>query len=116
LVDNTILSRKFLITFDYCSNPIPLNPPSPFEGEGGRYFRKGTTSLLNSLLLGDSPLKLTFCIFYFVRGRGSVNKRGGEAPSLKLLPPLLLKERGIKGVRLVRIRGIKINHNQTEPF
>jgi hypothetical protein len=47
-VDSTIISRKFLITFDYCSNPIPLYPPSPFEGEGGRYFRKGTTSLLNS--------------------------------------------------------------------
>jgi len=26
---------------------------------------------------------------------------GGFAPSLKTLPPLLLKERGIKGVRLV---------------
>jgi len=51
-----------------------------------------------------------------MRGRRSVNKRGGEALSLKLFPPLLEKERGIKGVRLVRIRGIKINHNQKEPF
>jgi hypothetical protein len=32
--------------------------------------------------------------------RGSVSKRGGFAPSLKSLPPLLQKERGIKGVRL----------------
>jgi hypothetical protein len=43
--------------------------------------------------------------FPFKRGRGSVNKRGGKAPSLKFFPPLLLKERGIKGVRLIRIRG-----------
>jgi len=41
-----------------------------------------------------------------MRKRGSVNKREGFAPSLKLFPPLLLKERGIKGVRLIRIRGI----------
>jgi len=34
-----------------------------------------------------------------VREGGNVGKRGGEAPSLKSLPPLLLKERGIKGVR-----------------
>jgi hypothetical protein len=26
--------------------------------------------------------------------KGSVDKRGGEAPSLKFFPPLLLKERG----------------------
>jgi len=54
------------------------------------------------------PLKLRFCIFYFMRGRGSVNRRGGEAPSLKFFPPLFLKERGIKGVRLIRIRGIRL--------
>jgi hypothetical protein len=36
--------------------------------------------------------------------KGSVNKRGGEAPSLKIFPPLLLKERGIKGVRLIKIK------------
>jgi len=41
-----------------------------------------------------------------MRGRESVSKRGGEAPSLKFFPPLLLKERGIKGVRLIRIGGI----------
>jgi len=34
------------------------------------------------------------------KGRGSEGKRGGFAPSLKPLPPLLKKERGIKGVRL----------------
>jgi hypothetical protein len=43
--------------------------------------------------------------FPFLRGRGSVNKRGGEAPSLKLFPPLLFEERGIKGVRLIRLEG-----------
>jgi hypothetical protein len=42
-------------------------------------------------------------LFNLIRGRGSVNKRGGFAPSLKFFPPLLLKERGIKGVRLIRI-------------
>jgi len=30
-----------------------------------------------------------------------MNKRGGFAPSLKPLPPLLEKERGIKGARLI---------------
>jgi hypothetical protein len=44
--------------------------------------------------------------FLFYERRGSVNKRGGEAPSLKFFPPLLVKERGIKGVRLPRIIGI----------
>jgi len=34
------------------------------------------------------------------KGRGSVGKRG-QSPSLKSFPLLLLKERGIKGVRLV---------------
>jgi hypothetical protein len=33
---------------------------------------------------------------------GGVEKRGGETPSLKTLPPLLLKERGIKGVRSIK--------------
>jgi hypothetical protein len=35
------------------------------------------------------------------REGGSVGKRGGSAPSLFHLPPLLQKERGIKGVRLI---------------
>jgi len=41
-----------------------------------------------------------------MRGRRIVNKRGGEAPSLKFFPPLLEKERGIKGERLTKVRGI----------
>jgi len=51
-----------------------------------------------------------------MRGRGSVNKRGGFAPSLKFFPPLLLKERGIKEVRLTKVRGIcflKIDNKST---
>jgi len=42
-----------------------------------------------------------------------VDKRGGFAPSLKLFPPLLEKERGIKGVRLIRIRGICFLYKST---
>jgi len=38
-----------------------------------------------------------------VKGRG-LGKGGGEAPSLKSPPPLLVKERGIKGVRLIKTR------------
>jgi len=36
-----------------------------------------------------------------IKGRGSVGKRGGEAPSLKSSSPSPLKERGIQGVKLV---------------
>jgi len=53
-----------------------------------------------------SLLNSHFSSLYFMRRRGSVDKRGGFAPSLKFFPPLLDKERGIKGVRLIRIRGI----------
>jgi len=35
------------------------------------------------------------------KGRGNIGKRGGKAPSLESLPPLLGKERGIKEVRLI---------------
>jgi len=45
-----------------------------------------------------SPLCKDF--IYLLQGRGSVGKRGAK-PSLKSLPPLLWKERGIKGVRLI---------------
>jgi len=45
-------------------------------------------------------------LFNLIRGRGSVNKRGGFAPSLKFFPPLLEKERGRKGVRLITVRRI----------
>jgi len=79
------------------NDPIPLYPPSPSKGEGGRIIIRGTSSLLNT----------HFASLYFIRGRESINKRGGFAPSLKFFPPLLEKERGIKGVRLVRIRGIR---------
>jgi hypothetical protein len=48
-----------------------------------------------------NPIPLT--PFPLSRGRGSEGKRGGEAPSLKPLPPLLFKERGIKGVRLTKL-------------
>jgi len=38
-------------------------------------------------------------------GKGGEGKRGGKAPSLKFLPPLLDKERGTKGVRLTKTKG-----------
>jgi hypothetical protein len=31
------------------------------------------------------------------KGRGSESKRGGSAPSLKSLPPLLLRRGGLRG-------------------
>jgi len=37
-----------------------------------------------------------------------VEVRGGRSPSLKSLPPLLEKERGIKGVRLMLIKNLTI--------
>ena len=37
-----------------------------------------------------------------------MSKRGDFAPSLKSLPPLLAKERGIKGVRLINNLRIEI--------
>jgi len=43
----------------------------------------------------------------YIGGRGSVNKRGGFAPSLQFFPPLLLKERGIKGVKLISNKSTK---------
>ena len=39
-----------------------------------------------------------------MKGRG-LGKGGGFAPSLKSPPPLLVKERGIKGVRLTNAKG-----------
>jgi hypothetical protein len=39
-----------------------------------------------------------------MKGRGMGNG-GGFAPSLKSLPPLLSKERGIKGVRMSKTKG-----------
>jgi hypothetical protein len=51
-------------------------------------LRKGYRIFSN---LSPCPLPL--------QGKGGViEKRGGKAPSLKTLPPLLFKERGIKGI------------------
>jgi hypothetical protein len=38
-------------------------------------------------------------LIILLKGRGKVGEGGSFAPSLKSLPPLLKKERGIKGVR-----------------
>jgi hypothetical protein len=87
--------------------PSPCIPLPLQKGKGKELVKRGST-----------PLHFPFCISLFYMSEGStrgafaplvlpslllqrrkesVNKRGGFAPSLKFFPPLLLKERGIKG-------------------
>jgi hypothetical protein len=47
-------------------NPIPLYPPSPYEGEGGRKRKRGVASL-----------KLTFLYISF-KGEGEEQERGAK--------------------------------------
>jgi hypothetical protein len=63
------------------SNPIPLYPPSPSKGEGGRIFKRGTKFLFNTLC----P-----CL----KREGEVFKRG-KRPSYTSLRYYFEEERGV---------------------
>jgi hypothetical protein len=69
-------------------DPIPLCPPSPL-GEGGISFKRGAKPPSFLMLSLNNESNLMGCL------------RGALAPLFLNLPPLLFKERGIKGVRLI---------------
>jgi len=50
-------------------------------------------------------INLTPSVPLSLRRRGGRDFREGRSPSLKYLPPLLEKERGTKGVRLINSNG-----------
>jgi len=56
---------------------------------------------LYTLVMNLSPLPPSLS-----EGRGEKLERGLKPPLLKSLPPLITKERGIKGVRLIKKRKI----------
>jgi len=112
--------------------PSPCIPLPLFKGKGEEFLKEGLCPSQTPITWGFA-LSNSHCVsLYFIRGRGSVNERGGSAPSQQSLPLSNrrtiahkyreLFERGIKGpprnrrFRGVRLRGRVFHSTKTEQY